>query len=451
MRTPRDPSVFRRFSPTQLRNPWQEFHWPPRFSGGIMLALAGLAVFMSGPAQTYGVSAFVDPMLTELGESRSLFSTTYSIGTLVSALTLLIVGRQIDRYGSRLVMTLAAVVFAAALFCMSGVGGVLTLAIGFSLLRASGQGVLTLAARTLVPHWFVRRRGRAFSIIGLAATASLAVVPVFNESLIRHFGWRDAWRVNSVIILVVLAPLLWFFVRDRPETVGQHPDGIPPDPALPHHAGEEHGHTLKQAMRTPAFWALIGAGLVPSLVLTGLSFNQVAILTDRGLPATLAAATFTVESFVGLPITLMAGSLADRFPLRFTLAAGQAFLALAMLVLLVSTTRPWRSGMPPCVASPAASGPWRRMWPGPRTSGSAILGVSAGLVTRWASLAQRWGRFPLAWRTTCLADTTLPSSGCSFSPSGPASPSCWRKHRVRCWPPTRFSNAMPLTSPHPYV
>lgn len=336
MRTPRDPSVFRRFSPTQLRNPWQEFHWPPRFSGGIMLALAGLAVLMSGPAQTYGVSAFVDPMLTELGESRSLFSTTYSIGTLVSALTLLIVGRQIDRYGSRLVMTLAAVVFAAALFCMSGVGGVLTLAIGFSLLRASGQGVLTLAARTLVPHWFVRRRGRAFSIIGLAATASLAVVPVFNESLIRHFGWRDAWRVNSVIILVVLAPLLWFFVRDRPETVGQHPDGIPPDPALPHHAGEEHGHTLKQAMRTPAFWALIGAGLVPSLVLTGLSFNQVAILTDRGLPATLAAATFTVESFVGLPITLMAGSLADRFPLRFTLAAGQAFLALAMLVLLVS-------------------------------------------------------------------------------------------------------------------
>jgi hypothetical protein len=70
VRTPQDPSVFRRFSPSQLRNPFEEFHWPPRFSGGIMLALAGLAIFMSGPAQTYGVSAFVDPMLTELGESR---------------------------------------------------------------------------------------------------------------------------------------------------------------------------------------------------------------------------------------------------------------------------------------------------------------------------------------------------------------------------------------------
>lgn len=301
-----------------------------------MLALAGLAIFLSGPAQTYGVSAFVDPMLAELGESRSLFSTTYAIGTLMSAFTLLIVGRQIDRYGSRLVMTLAAVVFAGALFFMSGVGGVPTLAIGFSLLRASGQGVLTLAARTLVPHWFVRRRGRAFSIIGLAATASLAVVPVANEVMIRHLGWREAWRINGIVMLLVLAPLLWFFVRDRPEQVGQHPEGIPPDPTLPYQAVDEYGHTLPQAMRTPAFWALIGAGLAPSLVLTGLSFNQVAILTDRGLPATLAAATFTVESLVGLPTTLMAGSLADRFPHRFTLAAGQVFLAVAMVVLLLA-------------------------------------------------------------------------------------------------------------------
>lgn len=301
-----------------------------------MLALAGLAIFMSGPAQTYGVSAFVDPMLSELGESRSLFSTTYSIGTLMSALTLLLVGRQIDRFGSRRVMTLAAIVFAGALFYMSTVAGVVTLAIGFSLLRASGQGVLTLAARTLVPHWFVRRRGRAFSVIGLAATASLAAIPIVNEVLIRHLGWRDAWRVNGVVILLVLAPLLWFFVRDRPEHVGQHPDGIPPDPGVMHQVIAEHGYSLKQAMRTPAFWALIGAGLIPPLVFTGLSFNQVAILTDRGLPATLAATTFTVESLVGLPITFMAGSLADRFPLRFTLAAGQAFLALALVVLLIS-------------------------------------------------------------------------------------------------------------------
>jgi MFS family permease len=217
-------------------------------------------------------------MLTELGASRSLFSTTYSLGTLVSALTLLNVGRQSDCHGSRLVMTLVAIVIAGAIFFMSGVGGVLTLAIGFSLLRASSQGVLKLAARTLVPHWFLRRRGRAFNLIGLAAAASLAVVPVANEVMIRHRGWRDAWRAYSVIVLLVLAPLLWFCVRDRPEQAGPHPGGIPADPVLPHLARDEYGYTLKQALRTPAFWELIRAGLA------------LVNATPRGVPGSLWSA-----------------------------------------------------------------------------------------------------------------------------------------------------------------
>ncbi|HEV2127425.1 MAG TPA: hypothetical protein VGR22_02270, partial [Thermomicrobiales bacterium] len=78
------------------------------FSGWRMLLIAWLAVFFSGPGQTYGTSAFVDPMIEELGMSRSLFSTLYSIGTLASAAALMLLGRQIDRRGSRLVMALAA-------------------------------------------------------------------------------------------------------------------------------------------------------------------------------------------------------------------------------------------------------------------------------------------------------------------------------------------------------
>jgi MFS family permease len=309
----------------------------PPFSGWIVLAIAGLAVFLSGPAQTYGVSAFVDPMLADLGWSRSLFSTAYAIGTLTSAVALLIVGRQIDRWGNRLVLSLAAIGFGIALLLMSVVSGAVSLLLGFALLRTCGSGVLTLAARTLIPHWFVRRRGRAFSIIGLAATLSLAAVPPVNELLIGTVGWRGAWQVNAVVIWIVLLPAVALLIRDRPETLGQRPDGEPP----PAHANPapvelDHGPTLREAFRIPAFWGLVGASVVPSLVVTGLAFNQVAIFTDRGLPGTLAATTFTVESAVGLPVTLLAGSLSDRFPLRYILAAGQICLVAAMISLLVA-------------------------------------------------------------------------------------------------------------------
>jgi MFS family permease len=303
-----------------------------------MLAIAALAVFLSGPAQTYGVSAFVDPMLAELGWSRSLFSTAYAVGTLASAGALLLVGRQIDRWGNRLVMTLATVGFGLALLLMSAVNGALTLLIGFALLRSCGSGILTLAARTLVPHWFVRRRGRAFSLLGLAATLSLAVVPPVNELLIGAVGWRTAWRLDSLVIWFVLLPVVALLLRDRPEDIGQLPDGVRVSDGETPAVEPDRGPNLRQAMHTTSFWALIGASVVPSLVVTGLSFNQVAIFTERGLPGTLAAATFTVESIVGLPMTLLAGVLVDRIPIRYVLAAGQVCLAVAMVWLLRADT-----------------------------------------------------------------------------------------------------------------
>lgn len=70
--------------------------------------------------------------------------------------------------------------------------------------------------------------------------------------------------------------------------------------------------------------------------MTGLSFNQVAILTERGLSSSLAAATFAVDAVVALPVTLLAGWFVDRRPVRYALAAGQAFLVLAMVVLLAA-------------------------------------------------------------------------------------------------------------------
>ncbi len=76
----------------------------PSFSGWRVLLLVWIAVFFTGPGQTYGTSPFVEPMIDELGMSRSLFSTLYSVGTLASAVTLMALGRQIDRHGSRLML-----------------------------------------------------------------------------------------------------------------------------------------------------------------------------------------------------------------------------------------------------------------------------------------------------------------------------------------------------------
>ncbi|MDQ4099032.1 MAG: MFS transporter [Chloroflexota bacterium] len=311
----------------------------PSFSGWRVLLLVWIAVFFTGPGQTYGTSPFVEPMIDELGMSRSLFSTLYSVGTLASAVTLMALGRQIDRRGSRLMLSLATVGLALGTFALSLASGPVLVLAGFALTRACGQGLMGLASRTLIPHWFVRQRGRAFSLLGLASTFSLALVPPVHERLISWLGWRGAWLLDGAFLLVVLAPVFFLLIRDRPEDIGQFPDGERPvgDEAIMAASAEsERGLTLRQAFRTYAFWGLVGASVVPSLVVTGLAFNQVAIFTEKGMPTSVAATTFTVESLAALPTTLAIGWLVDRYPVRYVLVAGQVVLGLAMVALLLS-------------------------------------------------------------------------------------------------------------------
>ena len=306
-----------------------------------MLGVGGLALLLSTPAQTYGFSVFVDPMQAHFGWSRSLISAAYTVATLVSAGAVFLAGGLIDRFGHRRVMAVAVAVYAASLLLMGSVTNPIGLLLGFTLLRVSGASVLTLAARTLVAQWFVRRRGRAVSLINLGKMLGMAIVPPANAVLIERFGWRDAWQANALFV-VLLLPLAAIFVRGRPEDVGQFPDGRRPEDAVAAAettpAANERSWTLRQALRTRAMWLLLSATVVPAMVTNGLSFNQVSILTQTGLASTVAATTFAVESVVALPTTLLAGWLADRFGARYVLALGQGTLTIAMIWLAFTTS-----------------------------------------------------------------------------------------------------------------
>ena len=310
------------------------------FLGWRMVLIAGIGVFLAGPAQTYGVSVFVDPMQQEFGWSRSLISTAYAVATLVGAGAVVLFGRLLDRFGHRAVLTAAAIGFGAALIAMSAVAGPLTLALGYALLRGFGIGGLLLASRTLAAQWFERRRGRALSLVALGGSLSLALVPLANDLLIERFGWRAAWRIDALVIWLALLPIVALFVRGRPEDVGQRPDGILTTPTEDEASTEgllAPAWEPQQAIRTRTFWLLLFASMVPGLIVTGLDFNQISILTGRGLSSTAAASVFTISSILALLAGLAGGWLVDRFPPRYVLAIGQIALATSMLVIVAAS------------------------------------------------------------------------------------------------------------------
>ena len=180
---------------------------------------------MSGPGQTYGVSVFVDPIIDDLGWSRTMVSGMYTAGSLTAATTMIFVGRLLDKFGARSLMAIVAMLFGLAAMWMSNVQSVIHLYLGFAALRTLGQGSLSLIPTTLVSIWFVRHRGKVTSVYSLAMAASQASFPPLIYLLVTNLGWRNAWVILGILIWSILVIPSLVLVRRSPESVGLLPDG----------------------------------------------------------------------------------------------------------------------------------------------------------------------------------------------------------------------------------
>ena len=309
----------------------------PFFYGWVIVLIAGLAIYFSGPGQTFNVSVYIDSYINEFGWSRTTVSSMYSMGTFSAGMLMGIVGKLFDKYGHRKMTVVIAIGFGAALFFMSTINSVAMLFIGFFLIRLLGQGSMGLIGGTLVPQWFIRRKGRAMSFVSVFGALSMATFPAMNIWLIQRVGWQNGWRTWTLVLWLVVAPLFYFFIRTRPEDVGLYPD----NEKLPQIDGEvtvieEESWTLSEALKTRSFWLVNYITVIPSAIITGCVFHQISILGQSGLSPEAAALISSVTSLINLPIVLLAGGLADKYPLKYLMAITQGLLLTMVGVLYMA-------------------------------------------------------------------------------------------------------------------
>ncbi|MCW4049065.1 MAG: MFS transporter [Candidatus Bathyarchaeota archaeon] len=310
----------------------------PFFYGWLIVLISGLAVYFSGPGQTYNVSVYIDSYINDFGWSRTTVSSMYSMGTFAAGMLMGVVGKLFDKYGHRKMAVAVAACFGGALFFMSTVNSVTMLLVGFFLIRLLGQGSMGLIGGTLVPQWFIRRKGRALSIVSVFGALSMATFPAMNIWLIQRFGWQNGWRVWMIVLWVIAVPVFYFFIRTRPEDVGLHPDNqrLPEVTDGTYYVIEEEAWTLNEALKTRSFWFVNYITVIPSAIITACMFHQISILGQSGLSPESAALISTVTSLVSLPIVLMAGGLADRYPLKYLMALTQGLLLAVVATLYIA-------------------------------------------------------------------------------------------------------------------
>jgi MFS family permease len=285
----------------------------------------------TAPGQTIGVSAFIDPMIEDLNISRSAISTAYLVGTLTGAAALPAIGRWIDRVGVRHSMTVVGALFASVVALTGTVQNIVMLAIAFVGLRMLGQGSLTLVGATGVVLWFDRRRGLALAISATISISILSMAPLGFGAIIDATSWRWTWLILGIAVFAIVLPIARFAIVDRPQDVGQLPDGDKIDPNV--NIIRQRSYTVSEAMRTPAFWTLGALTFLMGGLVTGLTFHNTDILGAQGLTEDEAAAIFIPQMVGSVSAGFLVGWLTDRIAPRPLMVfgglavAGGTFLA----------------------------------------------------------------------------------------------------------------------------
>ncbi|HEX2036209.1 MAG TPA: MFS transporter [Chloroflexota bacterium] len=319
----------------------------PLYYGWVLVAVLGITETVSWGILYYAFAVFLAPMEAELGWSRAAMTGAFSLAVLLSGVAAVPVGRWLDRHGPRWLMTTGSCAGVLLLLAWSAVHDL----VGFYALWA-GIGITMAAvlyepALAVLAVWFRRRRAQALTALTLMAGLASTIFLPLAAWLVQLQGWRPALVTLAIILAAVTVPLHAVFLRRRPQDLGLHPDGLPPQGSAEgsaqgrgegmagHAPPAGAGASLTAALRHPTFpWLVLAFSLyaVPAI---GLQVHLVPYLAERGIEPSLAAAAAGLVGAMQLVGRALFAPLERRLAPRALSAGIFGLQAIALLTLLL--------------------------------------------------------------------------------------------------------------------
>lgn len=292
----------------------------------VMTAGVGVTELVAWGTLVYAFSALVVPMMRELHWSPAVFTTVYTLGSVVSGLVSVPVGRILARRSPHGVMLAGALLACAALIGWSRVHSLWSFAVAFGAVGVAMAMTLYEPAFALTAHWFDRTsRPKAVAVITmLAGLAGTVFVPLLGW-LCAAVGWRTALLVLAGICVLVSAPVHLILLRlDRTVRPGR-------GEAAPAAQGDEPSATRRASFR----WMVLCLASSTATKYT-MVVLLVAFLVGLGQPvgtATLLAGLVGLLQVVGRFGTAALSSRMREERTSVVLFGVQAVALLAMIAL----------------------------------------------------------------------------------------------------------------------
>ena len=290
----------------------------------------------------YCFSIFMKPLSEIYGFSRAQLGGVMSLNNILYALLSPAVGILLDRVGARIILLIGGMLMGLGLWLFGSTQSLVGLYLTFGTLTGVGLAFTYFVPNfSLTRKWFQKKAGLASGVVAFGSGLGLAVIAPTTNYLVQAFSWQTGAKIIGIFTWVLVIPLTLLFVRDSPESIGLHPDGIdpegnPPPASVPHPPLSE----LLSAFFSLNFillfifyfaWSLAVCGVLTHFFLWGTK--------DLKLDGGLVALALSLQTLCASGSRLLGGWLSDRWGRLPFIALALFGLAAALIFGIFTQSR----------------------------------------------------------------------------------------------------------------
>jgi len=233
----------------------------------------GLLAFLAG--------LFIGPLQAEFGWTRSQIAYS-SIFHVAAVVVMPLIGRIVDRFGSRPIALIALSLWSCAFFALASMNGeIWQYYVIHCFMAVVGLATSVVVFTRPIAVWFDKARGSAlgFTIAGTSIT-SFVLYPVV-QTVITAYGWRAGFLFLGLLPILIGLPIIWRWLSPAPDhEVAEMKAG---------NASPRSGVSFSVAVRDPRFWLLLIAMFFGNIPVGGILNQLQPLLTDKGFDPAVAA------------------------------------------------------------------------------------------------------------------------------------------------------------------
>ncbi|MFC1857388.1 nitrate/nitrite transporter [Thermodesulfobacteriota bacterium] len=304
------------------------------FYGWYVVLACSVIYGLSGVAH-YSAPIFFPFISKEMGWASAELGTIYTIYLGIFLCGGLLAGFLVDRIGGRRTFIIGSFIAGTGLVLMTTMQSINQMIIYFSAISAIGIAMqLVIPTQAVARKWFVKRAGLTAGIIAACfGLISSFLAPTFTY-LAGTYGWRTVLLQYTISFEVIIILLAIFVVRDTPESMGLHPDGVSPNVSANSQSAaeetEEPYFTVFQALKTPQLWLIAFAFGFCSLVIISYLAHLQMWAVNVGASAEASGTFFPFWALPSVVARIAGGWLGDRL--------GKRPVAIGALILMVGVS-----------------------------------------------------------------------------------------------------------------